>query len=348
MKVLLLNSNIASRMNNRVKILKDMGHDVRGIIFDNNFIQESRELNYMAYCSGYNPLSSFKWAHTFCKLAPLIKDADIVHWMYGQASISRYPIIKLIKFHKKPAIVEFCGSDIRIPSEIEDENPYIMNKLGDTRKNEIRSIRNQKIFSRCGFNALTFGHELERFIRTSYFSKIFKTRRFVNSHRIEPSFPKTGSGPFKIIHAPSNKTKKGSVYIEKAINELKNEFEIDFYLIHKKNHDETMKILRDADIVIDQMVIGDFGTFTLEAMAHGKPVICYLAEYVASKMPNDNPIIRATSENLYDVLKHTMTHKNLQDLGKASRNYLDRYHDPFEINKDLIKTYKEIIDLHKT
>ena len=86
----------------------------------------------------------------------------------------------------------------------------------------------------------------------------------------------------------------------------------------------------------------------LPSMAIGKPVIAFLREddlgFLPTQMRADLPLISATSETLTDVLRKWLTVRRgeLTDLGRRSREYAERWHDPRSIALRLRADYESI------
>ena len=62
---------------------------------------------------------------------------------------------------------------------------------------------------------------------------------------------------------------KGTTYIEEAIKSLVSKYDFQYIRITGFNHDELVEKLCQADIVIDQMLIGSYGILAIEAMHLG-------------------------------------------------------------------------------
>src|SRR5699024_3194010 len=115
---------------------------------------------------------------------------------------------------------------------------------------------------------------------------------------LQPHYPKATSSPL-IVHAPTRRNLKGTEFVIDAVKQLKKAgVSLDFKLIEGMNHQETMNLLSKADIVIDQMRIGSAGYLSTEAMALGKPVLCYIREDLIKKYPQGFPIVNANPNNL--------------------------------------------------
>jgi len=84
-------------------------------------------------------------------------------------------------------------------------------------------------------------------------------------------------------------------------------------------------------------------------MALGKPVIAYIREedlkFIPTKMKDELPVINATPDTIYRVLKKyiTVDKNKLVSIGKKSRQFVERWHDPIRIAKRLKRDYEKIM-----
>jgi len=138
-----------------------------------------------------------------------------------------------------------------------------------------------------------------------------------------------------IVHAPNHMAVKGSAFVEKAIQRLIEEgYLIQYDCLHGKNNDEVLKIVENADIVVDQLIIGWHGIFAIEAMAFGKPVIARTREDLLKAYEEmgclekgEVPLIDARPTTIYEVLKNLLDHpETWEKIGKKSRTYVEKYH----------------------
>ena len=146
---------------------------------------------------------------------------------------------------------------------------------------------------------------------------------------------------FKITHAPSSAQKKGTTYIQEAIERLKSEgYEFNFFLAQKLEHSELKKHLLESDLIIDQLMIGWHGKLSVECMSIEKPVICWLDESLTQFTP-DIPIISANPETIYEKLKHILDNKDeLKEIGLKGRDYVKKHHDYIDICENIIKLFE--------
>lgn len=152
-----------------------------------------------------------------------------------------------------------------------------------------------------------------------------------------------------IVHAPSNRKIKGTQYILDAFARLEQEgICFRYTLVENMSNVKARQVYETADLLVDQLFAGYYGGLAVELMALGKPVICYMREadmrHLPEKMCQDMPIINATPNTIYDVLKDWITiyKDKLRLRGEASRRYVEKWHDPQKIAQKLIDDYKSV------
>ncbi len=103
-------------------------------------------------------------------------------------------------------------------------------------------------------------------------------------------------------------------------------------------------MMRECDVFIDQIVIGDYGLAAIEAMALGKAVICYIKPSVRERLPHDLPIVSATPDDLPVILSRLLSDGAWRaELGRRGRAYVEKHHDARTIAKQLLEIYRELI-----
>lgn len=152
-----------------------------------------------------------------------------------------------------------------------------------------------------------------------------------------------------VIHAPTHREVKGTEFILSAVKRLQDEkIEFDFKLVEGLSHENALKIYENADLLIDQLLIGWYGGLAVELMAMGKPVICYLREddlsFIPGQMRQQLPIINANPDNIYDVLKAflLLDYGEQIKLGKKCRQFVESWHDPMKVASQLKIDYESL------
>ncbi|MCM3761865.1 glycosyltransferase [Alkalihalobacillus oceani] len=146
-----------------------------------------------------------------------------------------------------------------------------------------------------------------------------------------------------IVHAPTHVDVKGTPHILQALEQLNHSYSFDFQLIHNMPHHEAKEWYKKADLLIDQLHIGSYGLFAVEAMALGKPVICYISDYMADHYPKDLPIVSANPGTLLEALKDLLNNQDrLAELGKMGRFYVEKEHDMNKNTAHLVNLYRRL------
>ena len=143
-----------------------------------------------------------------------------------------------------------------------------------------------------------------------------------------------------LVHAPSNRAKKGTQQIIEACAQLPVELD----LVEGVPHEQARERYARADIVVDQLGAGWHGVFAIEAMALGKPVLAHLnpdvVERSAEAFGVRVPIVPATGETLADALRPLIASPALRrEIGAAGRAYVERVHDIDRVADGLLDIY---------
>lgn len=137
----------------------------------------------------------------------------------------------------------------------------------------------------------------------------------------------------KIIHFINHRFIKGSEFVVEAVKSLKEEgCSIELILLEKVQNSRILEALEEADICADQFLLGYYGLAAVEAMAKGIPVLCNLNSGYsnlgrAHSFLNECPIVSTTPENIKENLRVLIENPELrEELGKAGRQYAEKYH----------------------
>ena len=91
---------------------------------------------------------------------------------------------------------------------------------------------------------------------------------------------------------------------------------------------------------MDQLLVGTYGMLAIECMAYGKPTICYIRDDLTSKFPDELPILNANTSNIRDKLEKLINDFDLRNkLGRASRKYVEKYHDSNMLAEKALQIY---------
>src|SRR2546421_9368229 len=243
-------------------------------------------------------------------LARLLPRTDVFHFYFGLTLVPKSLQFPILGALRKKSVYHFLGSDIRgkTPAEL------AYGKRADA----------QIVGS---FDALRWVPEAEMI------PPGLDLRPFT------PVPPTDRERPI-VVHAPSNRAKKGTEQVIAACAELPVELD----LVEGVPHDEARERYARADIVVDQLSAGWHGIFALEAMALGKPVVTYLKPDVVTQAEQAYgvrvPIVAATAETLVETLRPLVADAGLRRrVGAESRAYVERVHDIDVIADRLLDLY---------
>lgn len=152
--------------------------------------------------------------------------------------------------------------------------------------------------------------------------------------------PKTSK--IRILHSfvdegrqQDEKNVKGSPFIVRAIRRLEAEgYPVEYmYLNNVPSRD--MRFLQvQADIVVDQLIYGWWGSTAIEGMGLGRPVVCYLTPWIKQRFldafPEYDglPIVEATPATIYEVLKRLVEDEPYRlAKGREARAFAERHFD---------------------
>jgi hypothetical protein len=349
MNVLHLPNNIASQINVSVKALNDLGVNARGLVLSYSAMQDHRYIESVCIDRKKFSLRTIIGLLSFWKRVwDAVNWADVVHWHFDSYMLPFNLDLRYIAWRKKARVVEFWGSDIRIPEVAVKDNPYIAKMYeqtgGMSQQFSKRSLRNQQRFSRYGFFCLLPDREVEPYLQKKYFPTHYKTSPRVLISEYKPCFPNPHKTSPLIVHAPSCKEIKGSQTIIDVLKRLKMRYDFQFDLLHNIPKEKANEIVQKCDIFIDEIIHGSYGLAAIEAMALGKPTICYIKPSMLSAYPAGLPIINANEGSLEAVLEKLLLDGNYRnEVGRASRIYVEKYHDAHKIAQELTTIYEDVL-----
>ncbi|MBB6635867.1 glycosyltransferase family protein [Cohnella thailandensis] len=276
-------------------------------------------------------------------LEEAIERYDVFHFHFGETFFKDRSDLAILKKHGKKLVVQHRGSDVRMLSVARTAgNPHVRVKEGERR--EERQIRRKlKILSAYIDHAIVADHELRSYIR-GFYKKIHMLRQFVTLNKFEPSYPSERNRKPLIVHAPTNPYLKGTEYVQSAIDRLSRKgTPFEYRQIERMTHKEAIRCYREADIIIDQLLQGSFGVFSLEGMALGKPVVCHIRDDLRKTYPPGLPIVSADPDTCYDTLKRLVRNpKARRRIGMESRVYVEKYYDSRKLAEELKQIYLKL------
>lgn len=168
-----------------------------------------------------------------------------------------------------------------------------------------------------------------------------------------PTYTQDQNRPLRIVHAPSNRKVKGSDLILHALDRLRDQgFLFELLLVEGMSNADAREVYQSADVLVDQLFAGWYGGLAVELMAMGKPVLVYIRDedlgFIPPEMKSDLPFLQITPTTVEEVLRDLllMPRESLVALGKRSRAFVERWHDPLNIARDIMEDYEKTQHLY--
>jgi glycosyltransferase involved in cell wall biosynthesis len=297
--------NIAGIPWENVQALRRRGVDARLVVFNHARLHPEADVS-LDRRGGLPRRLATQFA-AFARLAP---QTDVFHFYFGLTLIPKSLQFPLLRALRKKSVFHYLGSDIR----------------GKTPRQ------------------LAYGKRADAEIVGSYDA----TRWVPEAHVVPPGLdlrpftpvpPSDNPRPL-VVHAPSNRQRKGTAWVIEACAQLPVELDV----VEGVTHDVARERYARADIVVDQLNAGWHGVFALEAMALGKPVVTHLkpdvVERSAAGFGVRLPIVPATKETLVEALRPLVeSPARRRELGAAGRAYVEQVHDVDRVADRLIDIY---------
>jgi glycosyltransferase involved in cell wall biosynthesis len=246
-------------------------------------------------------------------LAKLLPRTDIFHFYFGLTLVPKSLQFPILRALGKKSVYHFLGSDIR--GKTPDELAYG------------RRANAQIVGS---YDAIRWMPEAEM------------VPVGIDVRNYAPVPPSDRERPI-VLHAPSNRRRKGTDYVIAACEQLP----VDLEIVEGLPHDEARRRFERADIVVDQLNAGWYGVFALEAMALGKPVLTFLHEEAVRRTEEAFgvrvPLVATTKETLAEDLRPLVASPaERRRIGAESRAFVEQVHDVDRVAARLLDIYARL------
>jgi len=299
-----------------------------------------------AFASGYNFFTTYLGYKDYLmdadrfEMSGMFEEAskffDLFHYHYGLSIYQGYRDIELLRSIGKPVVMQHWGSDVRTHEAATANNRYVF--TGECPDAD-QVHRELTALSRYVTDAIVQDYEVYPYV-SDYYERVHVIPIAVNLSLLEPAYPQLDVSRPTVVHAPTNQKFKGTKYIERAVELLQQERSFNYVRVDNLPHLEAIEIYRQADIIIDQILCGSYGLFSVEGMAYGKPVIAYIRDDLAA-MADTAPIHNANPDTIYDVLKQLLDSPEVrQSSGIAGREYVRRVHDSDVVIDQILDVYR--------
>ncbi len=346
MKVLHLPTSVGGNSWGLAQGEKRLGLDSEVLVDKQNWLNYNADIN--LYLENKNFLSQIS---TLYKTFNEIKNKyDVFHFNYGSSLLDLQklglPLLELPYYKKnKKIIFTYNGSDSRgvHPLEYWDDLPNPKKTLYGQIALEIKKRKIQKV-SKYADHIFALNPDLLHYLPKGTTFLPYTISNWDNIKVVKQEIKKT----IKIVHSPTSRDFKGSQFIINGLELLKKKYNnIEVKIIENIPHKEALQLYKEADLVIDQVLIGWYGAFGVEVMKMGKPLAVYIREddlkFIPKEMAKElkEAIINISPFNIVEELSKYIDNINLLKLkSQAGVEYSNKWHNPMYLAGITKKIYE--------
>ena len=217
------------------------------------------------------------------------------------------------------------GSDIRIPSrhrELYSHSPFeLSNDL--TRRLEVKARRLNSIMA--DFDGPTFVStpDLLDFAPNAEWVPVVVDGTMWATDR-----PPLQRKRLVVLHIPSNPFFKGSDLIDPQLQRLHDTGLIEYRRLENVPPDQMPRHVADADILLDQFVIGNYTVTTVQGLCAGRVVVAHVDPRVRARVGENLPVVEAIAENIVEVVERIHAERDhFRAVADAGPGFAKRVHD---------------------
>jgi hypothetical protein len=270
-----------------------------------------------------------------------VVEHDVIHFYFGQSFLPRQLDAAWLPRLGKRVVIEFLGSDVRMPSVEARRNPHYVPIAWE---DDARATRLMQGWSKVTKGHVIVGdHSLDAYL-APHFPYIHVIGSRVDVARLVPAPPDPDARRMRVVHSPTDIAAKGTEFVRRATAELiERGAPIDYIEVGGLSHDEALAVYSSADLVVDQLCSGGYGVFAAESLSLAKPVVCYLLPEIEATYAPDLPIINANPITIKQVLAEWVDRpRERHELGLASRAYAERVHDHRVVARRILEAYEAL------
>lgn len=283
---------------------------------------------------------------------------DVLHFNFGSTLID-FPnhsadLLDLPLYWRQKLFVTYNGCDARMKyrrMEITKINacqyPDCYGGLCSSPAVDRQREKRIRMFQRAGARFFALNPDLMWNLPPE---SIFLPYTIANWDSISAARPlKRSDGPITIMHAPTNRVCKGSDAVLTACHRLEKKYpgRIFLRLVEHVPHEKALAMYQEADIIVDQLRLGWYGAFAVEAMKMGKPVAVYIEpkdlRFIPVQMAQElsEAVIQCSEFDLEAVLeKYIQQPDLLEQKRQAGLEYVHKWHLPTRVAEITKQAYE--------
>ena len=334
MKILHAPRNIADQAGTIVRTLRGMGHDAEVWEYDESPF---------AFPADRTILLDDKDPEVFwATFLEAIDRFDVFHFHFartlfpnawgGLPPLWDLPIYRILG---KRVFFTFHGSDCRIREIHERVNPWSYFRFSDIEADDDRTRKTIEVVRTYADRMFVTSVDL-----LNYVPEAEVTPRVIDLAAWPERSAESRDVP-KIVHVPSRRGTKGTDMIVAGLERIgRDGVAFDLHLLEGVSHDEARAQIQDADIVVDNVLTGDYEVVSIEAMASSRVAVANIQGAAAEAYP-DSPVVSVDPTTFETRMRELIADRDeRRRRGALGRTYVARIHDAPVIAAQLLAAYE--------
>jgi glycosyltransferase involved in cell wall biosynthesis len=334
MRILHAPTNIAGQPHVLSRALRRLGHESDVLATERHAFGYPQDILF-----NYDHLRTpWRQIRKGAELARLLRRYDVFHFYYGESLLAAHRDVPFLKKAGKRVVFHFRGCDIRMRGlSLARPLSACLDCPAPCRIDPHKQDLREAVWQLADRVLVATPDLLESVPGAELVMQAIELSEW-------PELPVRADSRERIVilHAPSDRAIKGTVYVERAVAALQSAgYPVDLRLLQRRPHAEIRQAFAEADIVVDQILLGWYGNFSIEAMASSRPVIAFIRDDLPAVAGHAPPILSATPATIYSVLAELVENAAVRrSLAEAGRDYVARVHSPSRIASRLVEYYQ--------
>ncbi|MDR2566558.1 MAG: hypothetical protein LBC97_11010 [Bifidobacteriaceae bacterium] len=161
-----------------------------------------------------------------------------------------------------------------------------------------------------------------------YFEEAHWLPVVVSSDDLAPAPPWEPGAKLKVAHAPSSDVMKGSEFVDAALWRLAHAGMIEYTSVRGLPPVAVPRLLRQVDVVVDQVVLGNPDTLLSQTMAAGRLAVAHIGAATRRRYPEPLPVVEADPSTIAEVVADIAADPSAyRALAEAGPDFVRRFHD---------------------
>jgi glycosyltransferase involved in cell wall biosynthesis len=271
-----------------------------------------------------------------------IERFDVIHFHFGRSlfpddwggvpPLWDLPVYRILG---KRVFATWHGSDCRLMRVHLERNPWSYFKYSDIRPDDDRTAKVLEVFRTYADRQFVTAPDY-----LDYVPDAEVLGRLVDLADWPEQAPAQRDVPV-VLHAPSRRGTKGTELLLPIVDRLRAEgLAFEFRLLEGVPHAEAKRAIADADVVVDNLITGDYELVSIEAMALSRVAVANVAERSAAAFPG-SPVWSLDPDTAEARLRALIADPDLRrELAGRGRAHVARFHDAAVAAQRLVAAYR--------